>query len=378
MTPDLARHPYFQPWVDPESGITSYLLSERVAPLQKAWYYHTPSVSDDNRWLWFYASFPPSRQWFPAAVCLDPDDPRFRTFPGFVGGGNPVLIDGGSAAYVTSKDEIYRQPLDGQPELIFKMPGDVTQGRHLFTLVTDLSISADGKYFVLDSRIGNRWLISTVEIATGEITPLRWFHRCHHHAVFSPTDPEQILVGQGPYVDAVTGDKGNMDIRLWIMDTKRTYYEPLQEDMWFGRNSMSCHEWFTADGKIQWVDYWNGLFEVDPHADPRKRELFWEHKDLCHGQTEKTLRYSVADENPYKRNEKAPCRVLLYDRTRGEYVPIVSSMIGAPLPPGHWRAYHLDPHPHFSADGSLVVYTSTVADRVDVAVTPTSDAIDGL
>ena len=31
---DLSRHPFFKAWTDPESSVTSYILTERVAPVQ--------------------------------------------------------------------------------------------------------------------------------------------------------------------------------------------------------------------------------------------------------------------------------------------------------------------------------------------------------
>ena len=34
------------------------------------------------------------------------------------------------------------------------------------------------------------------------------------------------------------------------------------------------------------------------------------------------------------------------------------------------RKKHLDPHPHFSPDGSAVVYMTTVMNQIDVAITP--------
>ena len=60
MPLSLADHPLFEPWVDPVSGVTSYLLRERVAPLQQTFYFTTPSLTHDARYLWFYTAFPPS------------------------------------------------------------------------------------------------------------------------------------------------------------------------------------------------------------------------------------------------------------------------------------------------------------------------------
>jgi len=367
MAFDLADHLYFETWTDPQSGVDSFLLEERVAPLQKGLYYATPSIGGNGQWLWFYGGFPPSRQWMLAAVSLDPARPDIRLFPAAAASGNPLLIPEGDAAYVPVHDGICLQPIHGKITEVLRMPKEILQNRHLFQLVTDLTRSADGKHFVLDSRIGSRWLISLAEIATGTVTPLRWFSRCHHHAMFSPIDPDLILVGQGPWHDPVTGDKGEMDIRMWLMDTAMKRYEPVLPDLWFNHNCMSCHEWWAPDGMVCWCDYNEGVYECD--LSQRTKQLVWSHP-LCHAHCDPTKRYYCGDENPYHRTPERPCRVLFFDRQTGQEIAIASNMALPPLSPDAWRSYHLDPHPHFSADGEYVVYTTTVRGNVDVAVTP--------
>ncbi|MFO7726288.1 MAG: hypothetical protein R6V45_12145, partial [Oceanipulchritudo sp.] len=63
----LDRHPAFTRWEDPESGAVSYLLTERTADYQKAWYFMEPGLRGRNPALWFYACDPPSRQWYTCA-----------------------------------------------------------------------------------------------------------------------------------------------------------------------------------------------------------------------------------------------------------------------------------------------------------------------
>jgi hypothetical protein len=41
--------PLFQPWTDPSSGVKSFVLSQRVAPLQQSFYFTNPSFSDPWR-----------------------------------------------------------------------------------------------------------------------------------------------------------------------------------------------------------------------------------------------------------------------------------------------------------------------------------------
>jgi hypothetical protein len=78
---NLDRHPYFEPWTDPGTGVRSYILTERVAPLQKAFYFVNASISPDESVLWFEAAFPPA----PYKFLTDPGTLLTRpaeTFPG--------------------------------------------------------------------------------------------------------------------------------------------------------------------------------------------------------------------------------------------------------------------------------------------------------
>jgi hypothetical protein len=92
---------------------------------------------------------------------------------------------------------------------------------------------------------------------------------------------------------------------------------------------------------------------------------------MCHGQCDSKKRFYAGDENPYHRDSERPCHVWLFDRQTGKEVAIVRNM---PLPKtiarDDARSYHFDPHPHFSRDNKYVVYTTTVLDRLDVALTP--------
>jgi hypothetical protein len=57
---DLKNTDLFDRAVDAASGVTSYVLRRKAAPVQEAFYFVTESVSRDQRYLWFYCAFPPS------------------------------------------------------------------------------------------------------------------------------------------------------------------------------------------------------------------------------------------------------------------------------------------------------------------------------
>ncbi|MFW6007432.1 MAG: hypothetical protein ACOCQ5_05520, partial [Halanaerobiales bacterium] len=61
---------------------------------------------------------------------------------------------------------------------------------------------------------------------------------------------------------------------------------------------------------------------------------------------------------------------LFYDREQNKEINIVT---GLPNPPFSRNKYHIDPHPQFSPKDSWIVYTTTVRNKVDVALTPVSN-----
>ncbi|MGC9452453.1 MAG: hypothetical protein ACP5I4_13530 [Oceanipulchritudo sp.] len=363
----LESHPAFTRWEDPESGAVSYILTKRIAEYQKAWYFMEPGLRGGNPALWFYACHPPAKQWYSCAVRLDADDPEIKAFPNTLANGNPMLAPGGDTAYVPVEDGIHEQSLDGTCRERFRLPPDVLGGRHLFSLVTDLNLSCDGKTFLLDCQIGNRWLIATVDRESGAFRPLRWFGNRHHHAVFSKHDPDLFMVNLGHWTDPITGDKFQMNNRIWIMDTKLTRYAPLLPDAWFGQNSATCHEWWTPEGRIAYCDYTQGVLETDP--DTRQTRMLWE-RHCTHAQSDPTHRFFVGDHGCYKWNAKEPCSVWFFNSETGRETPVVTRM---PPPPMAWRdfrAYHIDPHPCFSGDGEWITYTTTAPGFLTVALAP--------
>ena len=57
---DLRNPQLFTPIIQPETGVTIYVLSRKVAPVQEAFYFSNESMTPDGRYLWFYCAFPPS------------------------------------------------------------------------------------------------------------------------------------------------------------------------------------------------------------------------------------------------------------------------------------------------------------------------------
>lgn len=361
---DLGRHPYFEPWTDATSGVTSYVLRERVAPLQQSFYFTNSSVSADENWLWFYAAFPPNLQQMLGVVCLDPARPSIRYFPqaGFAAT-SPMVAPEGDAAYFCMGRHVFKIQLDGQVQTICSVPEEYIAYRQFKRIVSHLTMSADGKYFLLDGDLGNFWWIGTGNIATGEVKVLLELATHYDHAQFSPVNPELFLLAQDWWKDKITGKHFRMNHRIWLSDVAQTLFEPLQPSHWYDHGSRGSHEWWSKDGMVCWNDYSIGAFECHPRT--RQMTHVWK-RPLCHAHCSSDRQLWCADESPYKWGI-APVDILFFDRRTGRERKIVSDM---PAPPVERSLYHLDPHPQFSPRDSWIVYTTMVRGRVDVALTP--------
>jgi hypothetical protein len=271
----------------------------------------------------------------------------------------------GTSVYFTMQNKVYKMDIDGNLQIIVEIPKSHIANRHYSQISTHLSISADGKYLLLDGDLGNFWWVGTGDIATGEFKVLKEFTNRHNHSIFSTTDPRLFMIPEDHWCDKITGHHFMYDHRIWLMDIDQTRYEPVRPKDWYTHNSSASHEWWSKDGMICWNDYKKGTFECDPCS--LESENVWK-RPLCHAHCGSDRRYWCADQNPYRWHEK-PVEILFYDRVKDVETQIVSAM---PIPQTSLKdnTYQIHPHPQFSPDDSLIVYTTTVRQRVDVALTP--------
>ena len=365
MPYDLRRHPYFESWTDPESGVESFILNERVAPLQQSFYFTNPSISQDEKWLWFYTAFPPSPHKFLGAVSLDPDTPDKRLFlqAGF-SSVSPMVAPQGDAIFLCMGPSVWKLELDGSLQRICTLSSEYINNRSLRRLATHLSLSADGCYFLLDGEVGNHWFVGVGDVQTGEVRIIKEFIHHFNHAQFSPVDPRTFLIAQDWFLDKVTGKRFPFDHRTWLMNADGSEFCALTPE-YQPRGHEDCHEWWSNDGKVCYVNYAAGAYEIDLAT--RQHHHVWK-QALCHAHCSGDSRYWCADQTPYRWDESG-CQVQFFDRQTEKQVNIISRQ---PQPPYLRGDYHIDPHPQFSPRDTWVVHTTTVRGLVDVALTPTA------
>ena len=368
---DLDRHPYLEAFIDPESGVKSYILKEKVGELQQNFYFTESGYTTSGKYLWFKYMNWPSSFCTIAVLSLDPDDPFIRTFPAatlsstcipVIPGTDDILFQVGPSAY--------RMDVEGNITKVFEVGQDILKGRTLQRISTHLSFSADAKLVLLDMVIANQSYVGTYNWDTGEIKVIHKFMRHYNHGMFCPTDPELFLIDQDWQSDPNSGERFSYDLRMWLMDVNGTRLEPVLPTNWaFHNDSIICHDFWSKDGYVCYPDLMENVYEYDLKT--KKATAVWNHS-ICHAHT-LDRKYWVGDDSPYKWDRKL-CQTVFFDRASGKEIDIFSGM-----PPHKYTAatgYHLDPHPCFSDDGKYIFSMVTYKNRgVDLAITPVEPLI---
>ncbi|MCD8481261.1 MAG: oligogalacturonate lyase family protein [Verrucomicrobia bacterium] len=364
----LDAHPFFEPWQDGGSGVVSYLLNQRCAPLQKSFYFVNNSYHHTGQWLWFEAAHPPAPYKCLAAVSLNPDKPELRYFPqASISAETPLLLTDGSILLQMQDNlpQIHRLYLDGTVELFAALPEQWLAGRHLYRAGTHYTLSSDSKWLLVDGKIGNVWFVAVIDMESRQFHLIKEFPRHFNHAQFSPTQPDLFSIAQDHWRDPYTGQQFGYDHRIWLMAVDGSQLEPVEPTYYHSpqnRGNEVSHEFWAEDGTLCWIRYREGAYEMN--TTNRHIESVWQ-RPLCHVHCDRSRRYWVGDQSPYLWPK--PCEVRFFDRTSGTETLIVTGM---PQPRYPRRIYHIDPHPRFIAQDSCIVYTTTVKDTVDLALVP--------
>ncbi len=363
-----AESPLFTAWTDPVSGITSYLLRERVAPVMQSFYFTNSSLSDDGRWLWFYCAFPPggSSDSGRTLGVADLAEGKVTHFPETqFRDASPWVDPATGEVYWCAGHGIYKRGPQPEDRTVFvnALPEAIHRHRGGKRLATHLTRSADGKELFVDAHLGREWVAGSMPLDGGDFVVWKRFDRCYNHAQFSPTDPDCALIAQDWWIDIADGERHEYANRMWILGRDGSL-RPLMEAA-----DTIGHEWWDPDGEHVWfVDYKQGTGRI--HIRTLGSEIVWPAGNV-HSHASRCGRLLVGDIGTYSW-DRTGCRVAFFDRRSGREFPIVSEM---PLPPYPRPSYHLDPHPQFCAHDRFVVYTTTVLGRIDLALVHTADLI---
>jgi hypothetical protein len=371
LASDLKSSALFVSWIDPGSGVESFILKQRVAPIQQSFYFVNSGFTDDGRFLWFYCAFPPGGDAYYGRqlAVVDFVEQTVRHFPETqFADASPFVDPQSGEVYWTSGLGIWKRgPLKtDKVEHVGFFPAELARNRRPLRIATHLSRSADKRSFAIDAQIGSEWFVGDLAAdGTGGFRLWQKFDRCYNHAQFSPADPDSMLLAQDGWFDASTGEEGKTQDRLWLL-RRGEPVRPLLPDARLPA-SLRGHEWWDADGRHVWyVDYRSGTAKVNVATG--EHGLVWPNGHT-HSHSDRTGQYLVGDINP----EGDDWRIAFFNANSGREIDIVSKL---PVPAYSRRAYHIHPHPRFSLADRFICYTSNVHGSVDVAIVPVDQLIE--
>lgn len=360
VTLNLDEHPYFKPWIDPESKIKSYVLKEHIAPTQQSLYFSTPSISADGKWLWFMCTFPPGLVRTVGVVSLDPKEPYIKHFPQAQYRGHfehAVCIappDEEPGLYMCMGVNLYKLKINGGMEKISTLPLDTARFTHYnFRPSCMLSLSSDHKYFLLTGILKDCNFIVLIEKDTGNSRVIKELPCTATYSYFSPKNPELFFV---------TAHGRSKNCRLWLMDIEGKIDIPVSIQNADNNLWRTNHDFWSSDGWLCWVNYEQGAFEWNPSTD--EYHHVWK-RPSTHVHCSENRRYWCGDINTYSWDKK-DVKILFYDRFKNMETSIVTCM----SEPGfEYRKVHCHPHPQFVLDDLYIVYTITDFPYTSIAVT---------
>ena len=377
---DFEKLPYFEEFVDPESGVKSYILKQDQAKCTQGFYFTNQSMSADQKYLWMYCFFPPLRQRCLGVVSLDPENPFVRVFKevGFYDatplvapeGDKVYFVEGGYGPGCSFSAMVCTVDVNGNVEKFAQMDSEYLGGRVVLRFGTHLTISADGKDMLIEGFAGSIGFVSLLDMETRKFRVINEFMNHHDHGQFSPVDPELFLIDQDSWNDPNSGKHLVFHNRMWLCDRAGTRFEPVLRQSWFAHDgSKICHDFWSFDGYICWIDYEKGAYEM--HPETREMHHIWKHP-LCHAHCNADRSLWVADQTPYEWAER-PCRVIFFNRATEKTVDIYSALPEPFCGRGKW---HIDPHPQFTPDGNYIVSTTTVHNQVAISITPVEQLLE--
>lgn len=388
MLSALENPSLFARWQDPQTGVESFILKLRVAPIQQSFYYVNPSLTDDGRYYWFYCAFPPagSANNGRTLAVADLRTGRVTHFPDAqFSHASPYVDRKTGEVYWCNETGIWKRGPEeaGMPELVNRFSAGFVNRRQVSRYATHLTLSADGKAFNIDATVGNDWYVGRAPLDGGGIEIWQQMDQQYNHGQFSPADPGLMLIAQDHYVDRRDWKLNYYQNRMWTIrrgETARPVYEKstpgyvnermevepdgsLKRRPIHDSRSMHSHEWWGADGRHIWyVHHGKGHGVERVRVGTQTPELVWPHATISHAHSNRAENHLVGDVLPT--SDPRERHVIFRDIGSGREINIVSQM---PDMTGDARRYHIHCHPQFCFDDRLICYTAMVRGRVDVA-----------
>ena len=385
-TPEKSK--LFEPFVDPESGVVSYVLKYGAPDdNRQSIYFTSKSMTNDGRFLVFWytegnekkpGGAGPRHQMLADLKTDKVYDMGLETMTPFVEINQDYMVYGD-----TKRGFFRRNFTDPLNEIkLCDVPAELKAVGDIRRLATHLTLTSDRKRAFLDTEIRtaegkDRYIQGMLDLETGawdQWNETEW--NCDHGQV-NPADDDLAMVA---WENAWSGlgkeymDSTGLYPRMWLMRKGEKTMIPAKTI------NFASHEIWDDDGKgFSWCGHGYMVDEhcVYHHDLATGEEVVWAAlPGARHNSCSPDNKYVVIDQAPETWWRGGKWRVAFYNRETNKYVWLYSTR--EPLmPQDNQSRLHPDPHPHFVANGKYVVSTANNADgHMDVFVTPVAQMIE--
>ena len=365
---------HFTKVIDKVTGVPHYTLTTRLAAYQQGFYFVNNSMTNDGRYLWFYATVNPiydtnSRNMGYVDFLLDE---VVICYDVLFDDASPYVDPDSGTLYFTHEKSVYmREP--GKDKMAVKLCTVPVEGT-VDKLATHLTRTSDKEHFFLDiAKLEHGFIQGLINIKTGEFTEWARTKICYDHGQISPITDDVALCASGAWCEYGTGEFHDVTLsedgtyrRLWLVESNGNH------TMYPAMHNYATHEWWSGDGKkIYYCCDNHGIYGID--LDSGKDIVILDGVDPWHCHSTRDDALFVWDEKKLERYggvwyRGCPSAVNLYNAKTGKNLVIVSEMPENGFTPERQNPYHIDPHPRFTENEKYIVFTTTELGGCDLAI----------
>jgi hypothetical protein len=392
-TPETS--PLFRRHVDSDSDVISYILEPgRFSHNQQSFYFAAKSMTDDGRFLLFYAADDEfsvkagKRVKIRKKIALIDFLTDSFIMPDCVPPQIPFLDVREDRLYYVAHNpaRICRVDLlvDPTREIeVCRIPVDEIRagGEYISYKPTRLTLTADRSCAFLDMRVDDRFLQGVLHLSTGKFE--KWCEADHviDHGAINPVYDNIAL---GAWEVEWTDRKGrrhpipvptsaNPDVIYPRLQLLRPGVSP--ETIPPMINNYATHENWAEDGKGFY--YCSGRSGVVYHDISTGRQQVIAPMDAAHATMTKDNLYVTFDSNDFWWYRGCPWNVCFWNRStnRGVYIHTRMPELCPRFPVKGQSYLHPDPHPQFVMNGRYIICTLNEPGRMNLSVTPVAQLI---
>lgn len=374
-TPEASK--LFRKYVEPASGVASFILETRIAANQQSLYFTQKSMTEDGRFIVFHVSGGERGNEKSLAVAdLLKDEVRPLEIRGTI----PFLDTDSAILYWFEPDGLFklslRDPAPAKEKLCDIPPQLKAEGAAVLSYATHVTLTPDRKQVFMDARVDDRFIQGMLDIQTGQFEKWGEESVCVNHGQVNPVNGRLALCAHE--TKWVTADKVEHRIqnvngvypRLLLVepDGKRRIVPPM--------NNYATHEYWADDGQGFYYcssGKEHGVIYYDLATGQQRRAapVHAAHATMTRDRRTFTYDYSVG---PWYRgcawqvgfyNAETKKELFLYAERPAFTTKDKPSKL------------HPDPHPQFVCGDKYIICTINRGDgRMDLSVTPVAPLLE--